>query len=384
MVQGSSILPSTRTEKMKRIALIGVLAFFLGLLAVRSAPAQRIYKDVADRQNKAFRQWFSKDLVWKFDELPIKGSVDKARIPWAGYIYPDRAGGTANVAHKYDMAFNGGRGMASAWERQDILAHKTRGERPSGAPRRFALRRVPNWAGHCNGWTAATMRHAEPAKNVVRNGVVFTPADIKGLLAELYIYSKTDWLAGGYGPANPAALHVALGNWIGLGKHPLGMDTSVGTEVWNYPIYAYSCKATKIDANRVEVKTNIGYTYMVNSEYDKAPKNPRFMYFHYMLELDDKGNIIGGQNYRDSNQVDLLWIALQPTQGGTAGNEAGNPYLNCKKVLAMWRESAPENKRMKWYNIDPTAEDLILDAEEDATPETDTPPADDATVSAVE
>jgi hypothetical protein len=55
---------------------------------------------------------------------------------------------------------------------------------------------VPDWSGHCNGWTSAAIRHAEPQQSVVRNGVVFTPSDIKGLLAELYIYNDVEDLSG--------------------------------------------------------------------------------------------------------------------------------------------------------------------------------------------
>ena len=51
---------------------------------------------------------------------------------------------------------------------------------------------TPNWHGHCNGWTAATIRHAEPQNSVRINGVTFTPADIKAMLAEIYIYNDLE------------------------------------------------------------------------------------------------------------------------------------------------------------------------------------------------
>jgi len=57
-------------------------------------------------------------------------------------------------------------------------------------------RGLPHWYGHCNGWTPAAMRHAEPQRSVTRNGVEFTPADIKGLLAEIYIYNEHIVLGG--------------------------------------------------------------------------------------------------------------------------------------------------------------------------------------------
>ena len=146
------------------------------------------------------------------------------------------------------------------------------------------------------------------------------------------------------------------------------MDNTLGEEIWNFPIYSYSSTAKKLDARHVEVRTNILYTNMTDMEYDKAPANSQTMAFHYQLELDGKGNIIGGQTYRDSNQLDLIWIALHPTQGGTAGNEEGSRYLSCRQVLALWRASAPEAARKTWYNIDPIAEDRIPSSKEDVAP----------------
>ena len=84
------------------------------------------------------------------------------------------------------------------------------------------------------------------------------------------------------------------------------------------------------------------------------------MYFHYVLDLDDEGAIRGGRFYGDSQQIDMLWTPLKPVQGGEEGNERGNPHLNIKEVLAIWRDSVEEDLRKKWLNIDPTEEDRIL------------------------
>ncbi len=355
---------------MYRIVPCWFLALLLGASVV-SARAERIRDDVVENQNEAFRQYFEADVVWRFDDLPTKGKVPEYRVPWSGYIYPDRAGGTVGAMQKYDRAFGGS--SATAWERWDARAHKDRGPGLFGRGV-LALNVVPRWSGHCNGWTAAAIRHAEPASNVVRNGVVFSPADIKGLLAELYIYSQTELLAGAYSVANPGAVHVALGNWLGIGSHPVAMESAVGKEVWNYPIYSYASRATKRDSRHVDVRTTLTYSYMAGREYNKAPKLPRTMNLHYSLELDADGKIIGGHYYGDSHRLDLLWVPLRPTQGGTAGNESGNPHLDVGRVLAIWRESAPEDVRGKWLNIDPTEEDRVLPDE----PEEDEPVEDEA------
>jgi hypothetical protein len=240
-------------------------------------------------------------------------------------------------------------------------------EKPGGL---FGWRMVtrtdtPDWAGHCNGWVSAAIRHAEPRQSVVRNGVTFTPADIKALLAELYVYNETLSLGGEHEPAvNPATLHVILGNWIGRGEHPVGMDSSIGKEVWNYPIYGYNAAAAKKGDRRVEVRMNLGYVYMLNQEFHVAPKNNKYLSLHYMLYLDEQGRIIGGEYLRDSERVDMLWAPRQLFACGREGNKAGNPYVNTEAVLALWRASAPEELRSKWWNIDPTADDrIILDDE---------------------
>ena len=91
------------------------------------------------------------------------------------------------------------------------------------------------------------------------------------------------------------------------------------------------------------------------------------IYFHYSLALDDEGAIVGGSYYNNSSRIDMLWTPLHPVQGGTPGNDRGNPHIDVKEVLAMWRESVPEELRLKWWNIDPTEEDAIVVTEDNSS-----------------
>jgi hypothetical protein len=200
---------------------------------------------------------------------------------------------------------------------------------------------------------------------VTRNGVVFTPADIKGLLAELYMYSETEFLGGMGYAVNPGTFHTILCNWLGRGSHPVGMDSTLGEVVFNYPIYAYATSHAKRPGNRVEVKMNAAYAKSSGAEYDQSPRIKGIMYFHYELDLNEEGEITGGEYFGDSNRVDMLWTPLQPVQGGEEGNENGNPYIDAKEVLSIWRDSVPADLRNKWFNIDPTDEDRIEEPEED-------------------
>ena len=347
------------------------LALLLAAIGLSAGPASATYLSRTDvkHQNAVFQQWWEDDFVWKFDDLPLKGKVESERMPYAGYIYPDKTGGCASPLRKYDRAFNWGRSSAASHERRDIAIHKEDIRKPGGlfGWRMVTRRDTPDWAGHCNGWVCAAIRHAEPQRTVYRNGVAFTPADIKGLLAEMYVYNNTITLdSEGKDIVDAASLHVVLANWLGRGNHPVGADISPGKEVWNYPIYGYSSAAAKRGPRRVEVRTNVGYVYMLNQEYHRAPKNNRYLRFHYILHLDNEGRIVGGDYMADSDRIDMLWVPRQLFNSGSEGNRNGNPYVNTEAVLAMWRDSVPQEQRGSWWNIDPTEEDRIIVEQDDA------------------
>lgn len=318
-----------------------------------------IAPDDVKRQDTIFKDLWETDFVWKFEDLPEKGGVDEARVPYSGYIYPDRQGGTSSVTWKYDRAYNGGRGLATSYERSD--SSQTEPVRGLFGRRTFLRGRTPDWYGHCNGWAAAAIRHAEPVNHVTRNGVTFSPSDIKGLLAEIYIYNRHDVLAGeNQQQVNAGLFHAVMTNWLGRGDHPLGMEADPSEEKWNYPVYAYATSKHKIDDRNVEVKMNIAYAKDSNGEWDESPRIKWVKYFHYRLTLNGNGDITGGWFYRDSSVIDMLWVPRAPVQAGKPGNEAGNPYIDVDKVLAIWRASVPEETRKTWLIVDPAPLDRII------------------------
>jgi hypothetical protein len=346
------------------------------LLLAASTLGQTLSQERVDAQNQMYQRLWNTDLVWRFDDLPTKGSVPEFRVPYSGDIYLDTRGGTINALRKYDQAFNED-DRASRHERWDTTAYRktyyvTRRVGLFGS-RRVAVTRTPHWHGHCNGWTAATIRHAEPQESVVRNGVTFTPADIKGLLAEIYIYQDIEKIGGEYGVVHPVELHLALTNWIGRQSHPIGMEADPGKEKWNYPIYSYASSHAKRGDRRVEVRTNVRYAQFSQREQQQSPRLAKQRYFHYALNLNEDGEIIGGYYYRDSSRIDLLWIPIAPVHGGEKGNERGNPYVDVNEVVALWRDSVPQDLVDRWVMIDETpetpAEDPAAIAAADELPE---------------
>lgn len=365
--------------------MLSCLAAVMTLGQVSTNP---IPKMELEYQQQVFKQWWGHDLVLKLSDLPQDGKVPEYRTPYSGFDYPDRAGGTARAMAKYDYAYHGGRMVAADWERRDVTYHGNGRDEERVVMRRGLFGRMrevrigggrpqtPYWYGHCNGWTAAAIRHAEPQFNVVRNGVVFTPADIKGLLAEIYMYTETEFLGGQDAVIHPALLHVVLTNWLGRGSHPIGMEAAVGEVVINYPVYSYKARVVRHSPRLAEVAVTITYAMNTNQETEQPTRFNRQMYYHYQLDLDEDDQVVGGRYYTDSQQVDMLWAPLKPIQGGEKGNERGNPHLDVKEVLAIWRESVPADIRSKWLNIDPTDEDRVI-TEEDQVASADLQPAEE-------
>jgi len=93
-----------------------------------------------------------------------------------------------------------------------------------------------------------------------------------------------------------------------------------------------------------------------------------------MLELDASGNVSGGYYFRDSSQIDLLWVARFPAPGGQEGNKQGNPHLDVNEVISLWRQSVDQELVEKWVNVEPVAPDRTIIAQ--------TPPAAESVVRA--
>ena len=312
-----------------------------------------IREDEFEYQIETFEHWWGQPL--SFDARRSADRREGARLPrplcrtrlsrpgWRHDSTPCTSTTTRSTA----------RNVATDWERRDMSVHRNgRSAKTSSAADSSAAcirvrgPRVPTWYGHCNGWTAATIRHAEPQKSVVRNGVTFTPADIKGLLAEIYMYSPTEHLGGLDDAINPAMLHVTLANWIGLGSHPVGMEAAMGEVVINYPLYAYKATVTKLSDRQHEVKNvdHLPHEHRPRSRQGPRTKAARCTSTTCSI-INAEGKITGGRYYGDSARDRHALDAAQAGAGGEKGNERGNPHVDVKEVLAIWRESVREDIR---------------------------------------
>lgn len=353
----------------------------------REANGQTVQSE-RDEQQALFNYYFrDRDLQYEtvLSKLKTEGSVPSWRIPYSAAIHPETAGGMSDgrvaptlglfarrrqgvtasrgatgssALSVYDRAFNGGQGLANAYEAKRITGTQ-RALFPA-----FRMRSSSeSWEGYCSGFTASTIRHPEPIKSVDAGrvggtpGVMLRPADIKALLSCIYNRTTADsflFLApptARDGGPNMGTFHLALANYVGQAGHPVGMDRTKGQVAWNNPVYAYNVKSMS-DAGEEDgltykdVETTVTYSYYGTDTAlqtdpdsgDRVGNRKQSMTFRYTLALDGEGRIVGGRARTSSGH--FLWIPLYPVQAKPDGSVQGNPYVDVRKVIALAEASA--------------------------------------------
>jgi hypothetical protein len=284
-------------------------------------------------------------LDYTLNNLPDKAAVERV---WSGYWWPMSEGGTSSTRYgspsplaKYDKATGA---KANDWEITEARKYSTIG-----------------WAGHCNGVAAASIMTEEPSHSVTYKNVVFTTTDIKALLTEAWQGSgyivgdrcdKKSITYDEYGrireeecrDTNPATFHIAVTNFLGLFGKALIADVDPSEAVWNYPITSYEVTAKQwISRNdavwRVQKRSDTFYVYnteAVEFVYVKLLVNYKTLgsrTYEYILELDQKGKILGGEWIEESkkNHPDFIWRADKDV--------ADNPNLDVQLVNTIYKQS---------------------------------------------
>jgi hypothetical protein len=190
-------------------------------------------------------------------EPPLSFSGESARPAWSGWWWPanDLVGGPrlfdpdGPLARfdRYVESLGHPAPNTLAWERAEV---------------RFA---GLAWAGHCNGWAAASLLEIEPTQERVVNGVTFSVADQKGLLSSYHFADSAAWAAGSFDKdVEPADFHRELTRWIGGERkgliftfRPFGND-----EVWSYPASKFETVIgpDPVEPDRWHVKTTVWLT----------------------------------------------------------------------------------------------------------------------------
>lgn len=313
------------------------------------SPQPSLTREAIDSINEPSKLPLAGEFLLNPRDLPLSG---RTRPVWTGDYWPMASGGTGrrpsagelSALEKYDIVTDN-QGQASAWEAAEAARYGN-----------------VAWSGHCNGLAAAGIRTKEPIRSVRYRDVDFSPNDVKALLVEAF--QNTGTLVGGrcesdepdrdvFGRVtaldadcrdlNPATLHLALTNYIGLHGAPVIIDREAGLEVWNYPAVAYAFTQKAISG--VEAMQQLraeSQDYLYNSraqrfmlvELQLTLVNEQSFRYSYILEGDGAGNIIGGEWLGGSkfDHPDFIWLT------GTQPNPI-NPYLNTQIIFEIYQQS---------------------------------------------
>jgi hypothetical protein len=240
-------------------------------------------------------------------------------------------------------------------------------------------RTAAGWWGLCHAWTPAAMLEPEAIHPVTVNGVTFERSDIHALVMTVYDRNDAIMIGGRcnsreFKPdnttsanddcldSNAGMLHVVLTNALGLNDTPIAMDRTAGDEVWNQPIYSYEvtkqAEISKTKANECvggpagstwtyntkakklyEVRMNVTYLVEGNASAQVLDMNDYLTTddYHYILELDGNGKVIGGRYCTESttDHPDFLWAPLRASSS-TYGR---NPNVSLDKVRSLLNQS---------------------------------------------
>jgi hypothetical protein len=232
--------------------------------------------------------------------------------------------------------------------------------------------KVESWMGLCHGWAPASYMLDRPASSIevtAADGVTkipFRPSDLKALGTLLWAtgQSSTKFVGGRCNAKepnideetgrildqecfdnNPGTWHKSVVTEVGVNKKAFVMDATYDYEVWNHPVvaYEYSYFNPKTSEEYVSLaEAKVAISDFDNDKFSKF-RSPRAKYvvgvmmeveymvetmpsvdgfdadwmddshsanYIYDLELDENGNIIGGEWYTNKHP-DFLWTPYE-------------------------------------------------------------------------
>jgi hypothetical protein len=238
--------------------------------------------------------------------------------------------------------------------------------------------KVEEWMGICHGWAPAAIVEPRPVKAIEvlsrdqKWTVHLNPAEIKGLVS--YSWATNPYQSSFLGERcneknpkrnkkgrilnpecfdlNPATWHFAVANLVGEQKRSFVMDATYDYEVWNQPVIGYSYsyfnpqtrakgksleKSTirredfKSDAyaqfrsreaqSFVGIAMKVGYVVETTANADEVDSSDRdsirWVEYRYDLELNAKGEAIGGEWYLESHP-DFIWVPKKGSRPASA------------------------------------------------------------------
>jgi len=265
--------------------------------------------------------------------------------------------------------------------------------------------KIEGWWGLCHAWVPAAILEDEPAKAVTYNGVTFEVSDMKALLIMMYDRSSTRFVgqrcnekdgeierdengritAAACRDTNPGSLHLLVTNLLGRDKRAFAEDRTMDYQVWNQPVLGYrithqaeigetdaakllnpdcetdgtSCEYTWDPDAMKFVEVLMEVDYITESDASTRPLIPQIASYtrtdryHYILECQEDGTIIGGEwvsvraeafpervaslPNSQSTHADFLWLPL-------SAGRASNPYASLEKIRMLVKMSMDDQQ----------------------------------------
>jgi hypothetical protein len=297
---------------------------------------------------------FGSGYDFSYERLPLTGSIDSSKMPWSESYWPRNQG---SINYRWNaqppVGFNYRSPSKeevlhlplevlktlSPAEKYDLYRGRYDYPLKNYIGRAEANPRAPDWAGICDGWTAAAIEFREPKAQVRLNpdgvAIPFGASDIKGLISYTAARQKLNSIVvGRYCPfglslqfrncqdINPGTYHVILGNEIGLRKHPFPADVDPGKEAWNQPVIGYEftpigSARSENGAGAIRIRSKLIYVEELEaSRWDPVTGTSDWVSStqnsEYVLELDSEGRITGGVWITRFSHPDVFW---RPTKG---------------------------------------------------------------------
>lgn len=292
---------------------------------------------------------FGNDYEYRFDLLPLQGSVDPASMPWSESYWPRNQGSINlrwNTPEPDGFSYRSPgleevrrmsleeRKALSPTEKYDLFRGRY------DYPLRNLIARVdsnpsaPDWAGICDGWSAAAIELREP-KAVIRTNpdgieIPFGASDVKGLIS--YTAARQNLqsvVIGRYCPIgislgfancqdiNPGTYHVILANELGLKQRSFPADIDPGKQAWNQPLigYEFEVVGSALAPEGVagyQIRSKLRYVdELEKSQWEPVTGTPFWVSSvqesEYVLELDSGGRIVGGYWLTKYSHPDVFW-----------------------------------------------------------------------------
>lgn len=205
--------------------------------------------------------------------------------PWNGWWWPT-SGLTTDAHYSDPHMWSSGGGYRPLWKYDQEFGTTSRQWEQTNQSLTNGWE-LPG-AGHCWGWTMASLLHREPVTVTTSNNVTFNQDEAKGLVSQLYdefgIYGNTTWpgLDGGYNPpiiattvdADPWCKRFYDVLYFGLRQAQHGLHSDMANSQtdmtpWNYPVYQYTSEFVHVpnetSAERQHLRLHTTVTRAVNS-----------------------------------------------------------------------------------------------------------------------